>query len=189
MGSSSSLSEGKKRNTNNKINNQVLEEAKENKYDSPTKNLDIIDTKLINRDNHSNNKGLIIKSKKMNEFEKIISEKNIEKSIESLYILKDIFSFLSEKQKLKIINYNKNLQNKLDINIENYKRIQGIQGIYKEGERNGKGKEYHYGKLKFEGEYLNGKRNGKGKEYYYNGKLKFEGKILSGRKWNGKGYN
>ena len=34
----------------------------------------------------------------MNEFENIKSEKNIEKSIESLYILKKIFSFLSEKQ-------------------------------------------------------------------------------------------
>ena len=42
------------------------------------------------------------------EFENIISEKNIGKSIESLYILKYIFSFLSEKHKLKIIIYNKN---------------------------------------------------------------------------------
>ena len=32
------------------------------------------------------------------EFENIISEKSIGKSIESLYILKYIFSFLSEKQ-------------------------------------------------------------------------------------------
>ena len=31
----------------------------------------------------------------------------------------------------------------------------------KNGERNGKGKEYYNGKLIFEGEYLNGKRNGK----------------------------
>jgi len=73
------------------------------------------------------------------EFENIISGKNIGKSIDSLYILKYIFSFLSEAQKLKIIIYNKNLQKKLDINIENYKRI---RGIYKRGERNGKGKEF-----------------------------------------------
>ena len=39
----------------------------------------------------------------MNEIENIKSEKNIEKSIESLYILKYIFLFLSEKQKLKIV--------------------------------------------------------------------------------------
>ena len=56
------------------------------------------------------------------------------------YILKYIFSFLSEKQKLKIIIYNKDLQKKLDINIENYKRI---RGIYRVIERNGKGKEYN----------------------------------------------
>ena len=68
MGSSSCLSEGRTINDNNIINNQVLEEAKEIK----------------------NDKGIIIKAKKTNEFEKLISEKNIEKSIESLYILKDI---------------------------------------------------------------------------------------------------
>jgi len=74
----------------------------------------------------------------MENFENIKSEKNI-KSI-SKYVLKDeIFSFLSEKQKLKIIIYNKDLQKKLDINIENYKKI---RGIYREGEKNGKGKEY-----------------------------------------------
>jgi len=49
----------------------------------------------------------------MDEFEKIKSEINIRKSIKSLYILKDIFSFLTEKQKLNklfiISIYNKNL--------------------------------------------------------------------------------
>ena len=139
-------------------------------------NLDIINKNLIKNDNYSNNTGIIIKAKKMNELENIKCEKNIEKSIESLYIIKDIFSFLSEKQKLKIIIYNKYIQNKLDINIENYKRI---SKRYREGERNGKGKEYDYnGKLLFEGEYLNGRRNGKGKEYDCNGVLKFEGDYL-----------
>ena len=76
----------------------------------------------------------------MNEFENIKSEIKIGKSIQSLYVLKDIFSFLSEKQKLKILIYNKNLKKKLDINIEDYKRI---SGIYKEGDKNGKGKEYN----------------------------------------------
>ena len=38
-----------------------------------------------------------------NEFENIKFVKSIGKSIESLYILKDIFSYLSEKNKLKII--------------------------------------------------------------------------------------
>ena len=109
----------------------------------------------------------------MNEFQNIKSEISIEKSIETLYILKDIFSFLSEKQKLKIIIYNKHLQSKLDINFRDYKRI---SGRYIEGEKNGKGKEYNISTniMVFEGEYINGKRNGKGKEYD-NGKLKFKG--------------
>ena len=73
----------------------------------------------------------------MNVFKNIKSEINIEKSIESFYILKYIFSFLSEKQKLNIIIYNKHLQKKFDMDIEYFKRI---SGIYKEGEKNGKGK-------------------------------------------------
>ena len=59
----------------------------------------------------------------MDEIENIKSEICIHKSIEYLYILKEIFSFLSEKQKLDLIIYNNNLQKKLDINIEDYKRI------------------------------------------------------------------
>ena len=66
---------------------------------------------------------------------------------------KNIFSFLSEKQKLNIMFYNKHLQKKFDINIEDYKRI---SGRYKVGERNGKGKEYDISTdvMLFEGEYL-----------------------------------
>ena len=100
-----------------------------------------------------------IKDKKIEEFENIKSEKKIGKSIQSLYILKDIFSFLSEKKKLEIIIYNKELQKILDINIEDYKKI---RGIYRVGERNGKGQEYNISTDHriFDGEYLNGKRNG-----------------------------
>ena len=59
-----------------------------------------------------------------------------------------------------------------------------FEGEYLNGERNGKGKEYHIinGNLVFEGEYLNGKRNGKGKEYDYIGLLVFEGEYLNGKK-------
>ena len=109
--------------------------------------------------------------------------------IKSLDMLKEIFKFLPEKRKLNIINYNYHLQEKLNIKIEDYKRV---SGIYIEGERNGKGKEYlisNNTKI-FEGEYLNRKKwNRKGKEYYLNGILKFEGEYLNGKKWNGKGYN
>ena len=76
----------------------------------------------------------------------------------------------------------------------------------KNGLREGKGKEYSYNKLIFEGEYLNGKKikgivyskygeqivklNGeKGKEYYNNGRFRFVGDYLNGKRWNGKYYN
>ena len=59
-------------------------------------------------------------------------------------------------------------------------------GEYKNGMKNGKGKEYCNDKLMFEGEYLNGKRSGKGKEYDYNGNLLFEGEYLDDKKWTGK---
>jgi len=99
----------------------------------------------------------------MDEFENKKSEINIEKSIKSKYIFKEIFSFLSEEQKLNIIIYNKNLQNKFDININYYIRK---SMKYKKGKRDGKGKVYliSTNTLLFEGDYLNGKKNGKGKE-------------------------
>ena len=123
----------------------------------------------------------------MNEYDNdnIKHEIDIIKSIQSKYILINIFSFLPEKLKLNIIIYNKNLQKKIDnINIEDYKRI---SRIYREGERNGKGKEYD--KLTnimiYEGEYLKGKRNGKGKEFNEIGETEFEGEYKDGKRWNG----
>ena len=106
--------------------------------------------------------------------------------IHSKYILKHIFSLIDEKNILKLIMYNKNYQEKFEINIENYKKK---SKIYKIAEKNGKGKEFHSynNKLIFEGEYLNGKRNGKGKEYFYDNVLSFEGEYLNGKKWKGKG--
>ena len=66
-----------------------------------------------------------------------------------------------------------------------------FEGVYINGKRHGKGKEYNYNKggrfLIFEGEYINGKRwNGKGKEYQFDGKLRFEGEYKNGERWNGK---
>ena len=122
------------------IKSQDYENVIEEKNGPSTKNLEITNKNLIANDNHSNNSGIITNpKKKMNEYENIKSEKVIE-SIKSSYVLKDIFSFLSEKQKLKIIIYNKNLQKKIDINIENYKRI---ARIYKKITKNGKEKEYY----------------------------------------------
>ena len=63
-----------------------------------------------------------------------------------------------------------------------------FEGEYLNGERNGKGKEYHqfYNTLKFEGEYLNGERNGYGKEYHKKGKLMFEGEYMHSIIWKRK---
>jgi len=132
--------------------------------------------------------------------------------IKSKYLVQNIFSMLNQKRKFKLVKYNKNLQNDLDIDLIDYKNLSGKYIIYEENEkgkeydyyngklifegeylnknRNGKGKEYNYrGKLIFEGEYLDGKRNGKGKEYYLNDKILFEGEYLKGKRWNGKGYD
>ena len=140
----------------------------------------------------------------------IINISILEKSIKSLYIIKYIFSFIDETKKFSIVNYNKNLQKILNIDIEYYKIISGkykiyekdgmgkefilgtniliFEGEYKTGKRNGKGKEYYEnGNLKFEGEYLNDVKNGKGKEYKIDGELIFEGEYLNGKRWNGKG--
>ena len=109
------------------------------------------------------------------------------REIKSSYIKKSIFSFLNEKQKLKMILYSKKLQQMCLIDIEDYKKI---SGKYKIIEKNGKGWEYQINtnRLLFKGEYLNGRKNGKGKKYYKIVYIKFEGEYLSGKKWNGIGY-
>ena len=107
------------------------------------------------------------------------------KKVKSSYFIRIIFSFIYEKQKLKLIKYNKSLQENMNISLINYKNFSGKYIIY---EQNGKGKDYFYkGKIEFELEYLNGERNGKGKEYNYEGILEFEGEYLNGKRWNGKG--
>jgi len=59
-----------------------------------------------------------------------------------------------------------------------------FEGEYKNGVKNGRGKEYDYysGKLLFEEEFLNNEKHGKGKEYDEHGKLIFEGEYLNGEK-------
>ena len=84
-------------------------------------------------------------------------------NIKSAYLKILVFSFFEEKRKLKLIKYNKGLQNLMNINLINYKIFNGRYIIYEE---KGKGKEYdNEDYLIFEGEYLNGKKNGKAKEY------------------------
>ena len=91
---------------------------------------------------------------------------------------------MDEKLKLKLIKYNKSFQNKVGVNLINYKFFKHKYIIYKE-EGRARGKEYNdKDQLIYEGEYLNGVRNGKGKEYTNEGKLIFEGEYLNGKKWN-----
>ena len=106
--------------------------------------------------------------------------------IKSSFFKKIIFSFINDKNELKIIKYNKNLQKLIGINIINYKIFSGRYIIY---ETKGKGKEYNCeNKLLFEGEFLNGERK-KGKEYSEDENIIFEGEYLNGRRWNGMGYD
>ena len=132
--------------------------------------------------------------------------------IRNFYNLKEIFSFLEPSKKFEIIIYNRKLQEKFEVNINDYKRRSGkykkgekngkgcifilntdiliFEGEFLNGKRNGEGKEYYKdGKLKFEGKYLYGDRIGEGKEYFNKGNIKFEGEYLNGKRWNGKGYN
>ena len=103
------------------------------------------------------------------------------KKINSTFFIRIIFFYLNEKQKLRIIKYNKLLQNKLDINIINYQYYKGKYVVY---ESKGKGKEYNsYDNiLIFEGEYKNGERNGKGREYSYDGYLEYKGEYKNGKR-------
>ena len=102
-------------------------------------------------------------------------------------ILQIIFSVLNDKTKLYIINHNKILYEKLEIDLEFIKKI---SGKYRKSRLKGKdiGKEFSLDEniLIFEGDYLNGKKNGNGKEFYLNGDIKFEGEYLNGRRY-GKG--
>ena len=102
----------------------------------------------------------------------------------NLYFLYLLFLNINEKSKLKLLKYNKNLQDKLGIKLIHYKTFSGKYIIY---QTNGKVKEFNVynDKTIFEGEYLNGKRNGKGKEYYSSGKVKFKGDYYEDKRWNG----
>ena len=113
--------------------------------------------------------------------------------IKSLVILNKIFSNLWIIQELNIISYNKQLQNRLGIDIHNYKRL---SNKYKIKEKEGKFREYLINDEVniFEGEYINAKKisgklfnnkgnillelnEGKGKEYYDNENCNLKGII------------
>ena len=134
-------------------------------------------------------------------------------TIKSKFFMKKIFSLLDEKKLLRLIAYNKELQNLVDIKLIYYKVMSGkiflgdkngyglefnrsndkliYKGEYLNGKRNGKGIEYDKNRdFIFEGEYLNGKRYGKGEEimYWNEFHIIFQGEYFDGKKWNGREY-
>ena len=108
--------------------------------------------------------------------------------IKSKKILKYILNHLEYHNKLIFMIYNKVLQHKFELTIDDYKKeskrikIGGLNGLGKEYTQDGH-------ELIFEGKYLNGKRNGKGIEYFKNGKKKYEGVFLNGNLFEGIQYD
>ena len=88
---------------------------------------------------------------------------------------------MEEKKQLLLIKYNKNLQNKNNISLNNYKKLSGKYIINGE---NGKTKIYNIetDKLIFEGSIIKGVKTGKGREYDCYGGLIFMGEYLNGEK-------
>ena len=104
-------------------------------------------------------------------------------NIKSKYIIKEILFNLYRGTLLKLVKYNKNLQNKIEISLYNFKIFTGKKILY---ENNIYGKEYDRdGELLYEGEFLNGQRHGKGIEYNFHGETIFEGYYSKGKR-NGK---
>ena len=103
--------------------------------------------------------------------------------IKSKYILQNIFIHINYIQKLNTLRFNKRIQNRLEINIIDYRRLSGKYKIIKDNELiiyNS-----YNDRILFEGQYSNGNKNGNGKEYNEKGKIIFEGEYYDGKKWNG----
>ena len=103
------------------------------------------------------------------------------RKIKSSIVLKKIFSLLWETKKLNLVFYNKELQNILFININDYKIM---SNKYKIGDKNGLVKEYikDTNIVAFGGVFKNGLKNGFGVEFYENKEIKFKGNYLNGKK-------
>ena len=62
----------------------------------------------------------------------------------SSYFIQNLFAHINEGIKLKLIRYNKNMQNIININLINYKTFSGKYIEYESNENgSGKGKEYN----------------------------------------------
>ena len=178
----------------NSLYNDILKNNDKLKaiFNDKNKNIINIDNKVKLKEkelstNNKNIKNTKIKNiyVKANEKSNNYKNKNLFENVHSKYITKIIYSYLNEKIKLKLIKYNKIMQDIININIIDYRYY---SGRYIEYSEDGKGKEYsgEFDELIYEGEYLHGERNGKGKEYYKKGILEFEGEYLKGKR-NGQG--
>ena len=63
------------------------------------------------------NSGNIIKEEKLEQKESI----NVFDNLKSDYFLRKIFDYIKDYNKLKILNYNKKIQKRINLNINNYK--------------------------------------------------------------------
>ena len=100
-------------------------------------------------------------------------------NIKSFYFFPLLFSYVDESQKLKIIIHNKNLQNKIDISLINYKIFSGKYIIFDE---NNKNKKKIYNSLSNQLILAVEYSNDKVREYDTFGTLIFEGEHLNGKK-------
>ena len=66
-------------------------------------------------------------------------------NIKSLFNLKTLFEYVSEKNKLKLIIYNNQLKNRLGINLQIYKEKSGICRTI---QKNGQGQEKNLKQIK-----------------------------------------
>ena len=155
-------------------------------YEGNPINLDLSFKEQANPININKQEVKILVRKKENNLSS--NNKSLINNIKSTYYIKILFSYLDPKIKLKIIKYNKNLQNATDIKLFDYRLYSQRYIIY---ESKGRGKEYytHNDLLIYRGEYLNGERNGKGILYFDNFLLKLEGEFSKGKLLNGKAYN
>ena len=122
-----------------------------------------------------------------------IKPKMILNDLKSAYLRKNLFFFLSEKQKLEIIKYNKELQSNLFVDIYDYMYFSRVDRCELIIDKNGKGEQtYFHSHIVYEGDFLHGKKNGKIKKYSYkfydknDKKLIFEGEYKNGLR-DGKG--
>ena len=95
--------------------------------------------------------------------------------IKSKYILHNVLIHVNNIQKLNTLRFNKRIQNRLEINIIDYRRLSGKYKIIKDNEL--KIYNSYNDRILFEGQYSNGNKNGKGREYDLEGRIIFEGEY------------